>query len=196
MAKPDEHVTSQCCPKCTMDVTPETKAWHATTCDGLGAQASEPDTPSEALHALAVMTRRALAAERQVADLEKLVYVPGVTKCAKCACVLVSNTLDASSGRIAANRSPQDCPNGCGPMWRVTQRDVGNDLVDRLEAKTVDHSLTQILLADSDAVIAAMFESNGYVRVGHVNMIPGDGAARLAAVNRAIERHQKREASA
>jgi hypothetical protein len=70
-------------------------------------------------------------AER-IKELEKLVYVPGMRKCAKCKCVLISNFLHADSGMIAANNKPQQCPNDCGPMWPVTERESGNEMADRL----------------------------------------------------------------
>lgn len=72
-------------------------------------------------------------AEAEVSRLEALVYVPGVWRCPKCQLSLVSTILDASSGRIAANKEPQRCPNDCGPMWRVTERDAGNRLVDDMD---------------------------------------------------------------
>lgn len=31
------------------------------------------------------------------------------------------------------NNEPQPCPNGCGPLWRITEREAGNDLCNRLE---------------------------------------------------------------
>lgn len=70
---------------------------------------------------------------RERDELEKLVYVPGVWKCAKCGCGLVSTNIHAESGKFSANTSPQQCPNDCGPMWRRTEREAGNELVDRLE---------------------------------------------------------------
>lgn len=79
------------------------------------------------------LTDRAEKAEARVVELEKLVYVPGVWKCAKCGLRLVSSTLNAHSGSVTANSEPQQCPNGCGPLWRVTERDAGNDLCDRLD---------------------------------------------------------------
>lgn len=63
---------------------------------------------------------------RDVERLEKLVYVPGHWKCAKCGFYLVSNNLHVPSGNVSANNDPQQCANGCGPMWRVTERDGGN----------------------------------------------------------------------
>jgi hypothetical protein len=74
------------------------------------------------------------ALQAEVERLQRLVYVPGVTRCAKCGLKLVSSTLNAHSGAISANSEPQACPNGCGPMWRVTERDAGNELCDRLDA--------------------------------------------------------------
>jgi len=71
--------------------------------------------------------------DAEVARLEALVYVPGVWKCAKCKLSLISSTLNASSGQIKANNEPQQCPNGCGPLWRKTERDAGNELIDRMD---------------------------------------------------------------
>lgn len=80
----------------------------------------------------------AVAALRdEVERLEKLVYVPGLWKCAKCKCSVISTNLhvNASTDRMfSANNQPQICPNECGPMWRVTERDAGNELIDRMEA--------------------------------------------------------------
>lgn len=70
--------------------------------------------------------------------LEKLVYVPGMWKCAKCSLVVTSNYLHAETGNVSANNDPQKCLNGCGPMWRVTERDSGNEMSERCweEAKS------------------------------------------------------------
>ena len=69
----------------------------------------------------------------EIERLESLVYVPGLWRCPKCQLNLVSNTLHAGPGLVSANNNPQQCVNGCGPMWRVTERDAGNDLIDRAE---------------------------------------------------------------
>jgi hypothetical protein len=101
------------------------------------------------------------AAEARIKELEgenerlaKLVYVPGVTRCAKCGLRLISSTLDASSGQIAANTSPQQCPNDCGPMWRVTERDAGNEVCDRLEAAESALRVKDEALEEVEAVLA------------------------------------------
>lgn len=76
----------------------------------------------------------AVTAERDQAI--RLAYVPGLWKCAKCKFSLTARVLYVQSGTVGANERPQDCANGCGPMWRVTERDAGNELCDRLEAIT------------------------------------------------------------
>jgi len=68
----------------------------------------------------------------EIERLEALVYVPGLWACAKCQCQVVSNTMYTQSGTIGPNNKPQVCPNDCGPMWRVTERDAGNRVADRL----------------------------------------------------------------
>ena len=74
----------------------------------------------------------------EIERLERLVYVPGLWSCPKCKLKLISNTLHAGTGLVSANNSPQQCANGCGPMWRVTERDAGNDLCDRAEKAADD----------------------------------------------------------
>lgn len=60
-------------------------------------------------------------------------FVPGLFACPKCAFVLVSNTLYMKSGTIGANNKPQECSNGCGPMWRVSWRQHAESLQSHLE---------------------------------------------------------------
>lgn len=67
-----------------------------------------------------------LALSESRAECERLreqVYVPGIWRCAKCELELMTSILAVSSGSIHADNSPQVCPNNCGPMWRVTERD-------------------------------------------------------------------------
>jgi hypothetical protein len=94
--------------------------------------------PSNAA-ARAIRDRRALieaysACRAELERLERLVYVPGLWRCAKCRCHLTVTNIHVASGQFSAGTEPQQCPNGCGPMWRVTEREAGNQLVDRLEA--------------------------------------------------------------
>ena len=72
--------------------------------------------------------------EQRVGELERLVYVPGMMKCAKCGFVLVTNVLNATTGDMGSDNTPKECANGCGPMWRLTERDAGNEMVDRAVA--------------------------------------------------------------
>lgn len=66
----------------------------------------------------------------EVERLEKLVYVPGVWRCAKCNFRLISSHLNARNGTFTANNAPgEKCPNCDCSMWRVTERDAGNDPV-------------------------------------------------------------------
>lgn len=80
-----------------------------------------------ALPFLAVQIAEAIEA------LEKQVYVPGMRRCQKCKFTLMSNFMCASTGRLAPNDKSDICPNGCGTLWRVSEREVGNDMVDRAE---------------------------------------------------------------
>lgn len=71
----------------------------------------------------------------EVERLEKLVFVPGMMRCAKCKFVGMHMVLRASDGAVGvkADLEPEKCPNGCGPLWRVSERDSGNEVCDRLE---------------------------------------------------------------
>jgi len=90
------------------------------------------------------------ALQAKLAEVERLVYVPGLWSCAKCKLVLVTSTLYAATGQIAANNSPQQCANGCGPMWRVTYKDESKDLLGRLESKCDEAQRLQKKLDDLD----------------------------------------------
>lgn len=61
-------------------------------------------------------------------------FVPGHFECAKCSFYLVSNTIYMGSGTIGANNEPQQCSNGCGPMWRVTWKEHAIKLARSQEA--------------------------------------------------------------
>lgn len=73
------------------------------------------------------------AMQAEIRRLEALVYVPGVHRCPKCDLRTVSTTLHVAVGALSANNEPQLCANGCGPMWKVTERDAGNEMADRLD---------------------------------------------------------------
>ena len=83
---------------------------------------------TDALPFVAVQIAEAIEA------LELQVYVPGLWRCPKCKFQLVQSTLYAATGTVGARNEPGDkCPNCHGPLWRVTERQAGNDMVDRCE---------------------------------------------------------------
>lgn len=73
--------------------------------------------------------------EARIADLERLVYVPGMWRCAKCGFIGMHMVMRASDGAVGvkANDHTEACPNGCGPLWRVSERQAGNEMCDRAE---------------------------------------------------------------
>jgi len=71
---------------------------------------------------------------KEVKRLEGLVYVPGMWACPKCKFSLVSASMNSLTGQVSANNEPgHKCPNCKTPLWRVTERDAGNQMVDRAE---------------------------------------------------------------
>ncbi len=79
---------------------------------------------------------RATLAERdaEVERLKGLVYAPGEMRCAKCKFVLLRRTMFVRSGTIGAgSNETKPCPNGCGPLWSRTWKDVAVETGERLE---------------------------------------------------------------
>lgn len=73
-----------------------------------------------------------LAAECET--LRAMVYVPGLWRCPKCEFQSLQSNLNASDGSVTASDKPgEKCPNCDSPLWRVSERDAGNRLSDRLE---------------------------------------------------------------
>lgn len=84
----------------------------------------------EAFEAEISFERDALRAELYEKDteLKKWKYVPGVMHCAKCNFQSIKSVLNMSSGTVTAGDSnPEPCPNGCGPLWRVSWEKYAND---------------------------------------------------------------------
>lgn len=70
----------------------------------------------------------------RIRELEKLVYVPGFWRCAKCGFHLVQSNLNASDGSITARDKPgEKCPNDGSPLWRVTEREAHHEMAKRCE---------------------------------------------------------------
>lgn len=71
--------------------------------------------------------------QARIRELEALVYVPGLWRCGKCNFQLVQATLHAGDGSISTRDKPgEQCPNCDVPLWRITEREAGNSLVDQL----------------------------------------------------------------
>lgn len=71
-------------------------------------------------------------ARAEIERLEKLVYVPGHWCCAKCSFYLVQSNLNAFDGSISARDKPgEKCPNCDVPLWRVTERQAGDQVAER-----------------------------------------------------------------
>ncbi|RTP98371.1 ead/Ea22-like family protein [Enterobacter sp. WCHEn045836] len=63
--------------------------------------------------------------QRRNAELSSAVIAPGVMRCAGCGFVLTKNNISMSAGTITAGDSKTEpCPNGCGPLWPVTWKEL------------------------------------------------------------------------
>ena len=70
----------------------------------------------------------------RIAELEKQVYVPGMWRCAKCGFHLLQSNLNARDGSVTARDDPgEKCPNDGAPLWRVTERENGREMLARCE---------------------------------------------------------------
>lgn len=66
--------------------------------------------------------------EEVKAERDKFKYVPGVMRCAKCEFQCIKSVINMSTGSITAgNSDPEKCPNGCGPLWRMSWEDFSRD---------------------------------------------------------------------
>lgn len=92
-----------------------------------------PKALNRAANTIESLTTQLSEAQGRIGELEKLVYVPGVFKCQRCECVTVSTSLHVNIGTMSANNDPQQCPNNCGPMWRVTERSQREEAQEELE---------------------------------------------------------------
>lgn len=76
--------------------------------------------------------------KKRIAELESQVFVPGQWRCAKCNFTVQKMTLDIAGDRVGVSdkdkNEPEKCPNGCGPLWRVTERDAGNRAIEGYES--------------------------------------------------------------
>lgn len=108
-----------------------------------GAPQSERDAYKQTVRNVAyvyVSTIQNLQA--RIAELESKVLLPGVMRCAKCDFRLIRHNVYAASGTITAGDSnTEPCPNGCGPLWPVTEREERvflSDMCDKYAAQNAD----------------------------------------------------------
>lgn len=106
------------------------------------------------------------AAQAEIERLAKLIYVPGLLKCKKCGFALIKTNLHVQDGSLSADNSPDRCPNDGSPMWRVSERDAGNEMVDRCEALTAELSKMRAVVdaaRDVTQAVSTMTPGNEYV---------------------------------
>jgi hypothetical protein len=94
-------------------------------------------------------------------ELERLVYVPGQWRCAKCKFVVQKMVLSAVDGSVGvqADTKTEPCPNGCGPLWPMTERQSGNELCERLEAAYEDERQLKARAESSEREVKALREA-------------------------------------
>jgi hypothetical protein len=85
------------------------------------ARCSPDNIRAIATYASVLKAERDAALER-ARYLDSQVHVPGKLACPKCDFVLISMTLHLMNGAVTANNEPDVCPNGCGPLWKVSER--------------------------------------------------------------------------
>ena len=137
----------------------------------------------------AVNAHDALVAERdklnaEVARLEKLVYVPGLWRCPKCDFTLVQSNLNALDGTVTARDEPGDkCPNCNGPLWRVTERQAGNDMVERCEKEIIRANEA---VAERDRLRQALIEARVQLEYLHSRWRTGSSEQILARIRETL----------
>lgn len=88
------------------------------------ANPTEPNLYPDAFQALVKLEDYQELEEK----LARASWAPGQFECKKCGCYLVANVISMQSGNIGANPEPQQCGNGCGPMWRVTWQEYSKKI--------------------------------------------------------------------
>lgn len=92
--------------------------WHVFLCERLDNRATCPNG----------LTYVAVQISEAIETLEKLVYVPGQWRCAKCNFRLTQSNLYLGSGTVGPRDEPGDkCPNCNGPLWRVSAMEDRNE---------------------------------------------------------------------
>jgi hypothetical protein len=90
--------------------------------------------------------------------LERQVYVPGLWRCPKCGFVLCQANLYAATGAVGARDTAGDkCPNCHGPLWRVSERQAGNDMVKRCEQELARKKMLDAVIEKQSLALLKIF---------------------------------------
>jgi hypothetical protein len=109
-----------------------------------------PETPCNA-------TIARLSAE--LADAKSKLYVPGRWRCPKCNFGLSQFKLRASDGAIGVSDTPgEKCPNCDTPLWRVTEREAGDELAERCQEQMLRATKAEADLAEAREALAPFVE--------------------------------------
>jgi hypothetical protein len=145
-----QQITSESCPKCHAKSNQTCGRWvtktekHVVALLGHITSLQAENAANDAAYKKAhddisanydALLKRLEDAEAEVERLKALVHVPGAWRCAKCKFTVHKMVMCASSGNVGvkADTKTELCPNGCGPLWPYTERQAGNDAIDRLE---------------------------------------------------------------
>ena len=94
------------------------------------------------------LAREFLHAQETIGKLERLVYVPGLWKCAACNFHLIQSNLNMGDASITARDTPGDkCPNCNSPLWRVSEREDRKEtekLIDNIRNLTINDVLARM----------------------------------------------------
>ncbi len=67
-------------------------------------------------------------------------FIAGNFECKKCGFYLVKKMIYMKSANIGPNNEPENCANGCGPMWKVSKDEYIKTLLKRLDAASDAHT--------------------------------------------------------
>lgn len=79
------------------------------------------------------ISKRLAEAYKRVTELESEVKFPGVMRCNACG-FSRTHVIATPDGMRAGKSEPENCPNGCGPMWHDTYRRQYDELHDAYTA--------------------------------------------------------------
>jgi hypothetical protein len=110
------------------------------------------------------------------AKMKQEKYVPGHWECKKCEFYLVSKILYVQSGSIGSNDSPNQCANGCGPMWRISWTDHVRKVIEGVDALADERNQLRAENAQMKEKLAVAEEELGFYANG-ANYKEGSGSA-------------------